>query len=124
MKRRIAILIAVAIVLGGCGAWTWTKSLFVAGVSVEVVGNQFVSVSKQVTAGCVAGAIPAMTCEKYRVFGEHFKKVYPITVGLWRSAKDARDRAAQDKAEEVIIGLSEDLSRLAVEALGAFGGGK
>lgn len=122
MKRlRTGVgVVVLALVLSGCAAVDFTKGLFVAGVSLEAVGNQFVSVSTQVTAGCAAKAIREDSCEKYRVFGEHFKKAYPVAVELWKSAKAAGDKAAVAKAEEVIIQLSEDLSRLMIEILQTF----
>lgn len=118
--KRTTALVALALVLTGCGTLTAAKGLFVSGVSLEALGEQFVAVSRQVSAGCEQRIIPAPTCEKYRTFGEHFKRVYPLTVEMWRAARRAEDAAAQEKAEDVARVLSRDLTKLSIEALGAF----
>ena len=120
--RKVMQAAALALVITlttGCGAWTYTRSMFVSGISLEGLGEQFVSVSTQVTEGCKLQVIQLTTCAKYRVFGEHFKKAYPLTVSVWKAARKAGDTAMQDKAEDVIRVLSKDLTKLAVEALGA-----
>ena len=112
-------LLLIAGLIAGCAAVDYTKSLFVAGVSLEAVGRQFAQVSAQVKEGCdVTRVIPQSTCLKYREFGTRFKQVYPVTVGLWKAADSAGDKAAKSKAEDVAISLAADLSALAIEALG------
>lgn len=114
-KFRFNYSLVTALLLVGCA------NLFaVSGKSLQVLGEQFESVSAQVTSGCKAQVIAVDTCTKYREFGERFKQTYPITVGLWDAARKAGDKTSQRKAEEVISELTRDLSRLATEALGAF----
>lgn len=116
---RVPVVLLLALVmLTGCS--TFSKSLVVSGTSLATLGDQFAQVSAQVTAGCDSKVIPQSVCDKYRVFGENFKKTYPITVGLWKAARDAGDKAAQSKAEDVIRQLSVSLSAIAIEALGSF----
>ena len=117
---RALASIALVLTLTGCAAPAYIKGLFVSGVSLEAVGNQFAQVSIQVTAGCVQKVIPQRTCDRYRDFGEHFKKTYPLVVGMWRAARDAEDAESQKRAEDIVRMMSEDLSKLAIEALGAF----
>lgn len=126
MRAKTGVLaLTLVLALSGCAAVDYTRSLFVAGVSLEVLGDQFVRVTNQVTAGCdVDKSIPANICVKYRAFGLRFKQVYPTLVGLWQAADRAGDRSAKAKAEEVALGLATDLSALAVEALGSFGGSR
>jgi hypothetical protein len=73
-----------------------------------------------VGAGCVSKAIPVGTCDKYRAFHTNFKRVYPLTVGMWQAADKAGDATTKRKAEDVGRQLAVDLTRLATEALGAF----
>lgn len=124
MKRRylgpVTYMLCAMLLLSGCSVMGLAKGLFASGVSLQTVGTQFVAVSEQVTAGCAARAIPAPTCERYRVFGEQFKRTYPVTVGLWNAARTAGDKATQARAEDVAAQLAEDLSKLAVEALRTF----
>lgn len=120
MKHVKVVVLALVLALTASGCAGFMQNLFATGVSVEAVGDQFVVTSEQVTLGCNSGVIPANTCEKYRVFGTHFKKVYPVTVGLWQAARKAGDKAAQQKAEDVVRSLALDLTRLAAEALQAF----
>ena len=117
--RSLVVLGALLVSLTGCNAMSYTKSLCVTGVSLEVLADQFEQVSIQVTAGCTQQAIPKITCDRYRVFGENFKRTYPLTVGLWQAANKAGDAASQRKAEAVAKSLAVDLSKLAVEALGS-----
>lgn len=114
-----AIVALLALTLAGCGAMDYTKSLFISGVSLEVLGTQFTSTTEQVTKGCEAQAIPKDLCARYRAFGLRFKRVYPVTVGLWQAAERAGDTTAKRKAEDVTQALARDLTRLAVEALGS-----
>lgn len=118
--RRYLPLILLSILLTGCGAYTSFKSLFVAGVALDVVGEQFIQVSAQIHAGCTNLVIPGATCVKYRAFQVRFKQTYPLAVGMWEAANKAQDTASRDKAEAVIRGLAADLSSLAVEALSTF----
>lgn len=118
--KRLPLLMVVIVMLSGCSAFSYTKSLFVSGVSLEVLGTHFVQTTEHVTAGCDAKVIPAVTCDKYRAFGLHFKRVYPLTVGMWRAARNAGDATAKGKAEDVARSLAKDLTTLAVEALGTF----
>ena len=120
VAKRVAVTTALVVLLVGCAAPSYIQGLFVSGVSLEVVGNQFAQVSTQITAGCAQKVILPATCEKYRVFGEHFKKTYPIVVGMWRAAREAEDAESKKRAEDVIRLMSEELSKLAIEALGAF----
>ena len=124
MKRSKAgtllFVALVSITLAGCSAWTYTQSLFVAAISLETVGQQFAAISEQVTLGCESKAIPVQTCQRYRVFGDHFKRSYPIAVGMWRAADKAGDTMVKRKAEDVVRSLSEDLGTFTTEALGAF----
>ena len=113
-----AVAFLLLVVLAGCGAMDYTRSLFVSGVSLEALGTQFVQVTEQVTAGCDAHTIPVTTCARYRTFGEGFKRAYPLTVSLWQAAEKAGDTATKRRAEDVARSLASDLSRLAVEALG------
>ena len=69
-----AVIVLAVLLFSGCSALTYTKSLFVSGISLETIGEQFVQVSEQVTQGCAAQVIPAPTCARYMVFGENFKK--------------------------------------------------
>lgn len=112
--RAVAVGL-VFLSLTGCA--TFYKTLFVSGVSLAELGKQFIAVSEQVTAGCVAKSIPVPVCERYRVFGVQFKKVYPLTVGLWEAARAAGDVKAKNKAEAVMEQLATDLSKLTIEAL-------
>lgn len=114
---KVAVLV-LAVLLAGCAMFS--QSLEVTGTSILGVGEQFEAVSAQVVKGCANQAIPKTTCDRYRVFGENFKRTYPLTVGLWDSARKAGDAKSQGKAEDVIRSLAVDLSKLAVEALGAF----
>ena len=117
MKKHVAALVVAAVVLSGCAS---IKPFFVSGVSLEVVGDQFAAVSEQITVGCERRVITPSTCERYRVFGENFKKSYPLAVGVWQAARKANDKGMQGKAEDVVRQLSTDLSKLAAEALSQF----
>lgn len=115
-----ALTALLALTLAGCSAVDYTKSLFVTAVSLETVGHQFAAISEQVTVGCESKAIPIQTCQRYRVFGEHFKRSFPLAVGVWRAADQAGDAKTKGKAEDVVRSLAEDLATLTAEALGAF----
>ena len=123
VKRGVktgALVLVLLLALAGCGATAAVKGLFVSGVSLEQVGEQFVNISEQITKGCEVSAIPQTTCDKYRAFGLHFKKTYPLAVGMWEASRKANDKATQEKAENVVRSLASDMSKLASEALGAF----
>ena len=121
--RKLVSLLTLILALNGCAFLGLTKAVQVTGESIALVGEQFTSVSTQIAKGCDAGTIPTLTCNKYKAFEHQFKRVYPLTVGLWTAAKDANDANSQAKAEGVITSLATDLSTLAVEALGAFAPG-
>ena len=112
-------IILLSITLTGCAAFDYTKSMFVSGVSLEAVGEQFLSVTHQVGAGCQKGEIPRRMCEDYGEFHERFKRTYPLAVGMWMAADRAGDAATKQKAEDVVRSLSRDLAKLAAEALSA-----
>lgn len=117
--RKFLALVAIITLLTGCSVYTSTKSLFVSGVSLQALGEQFVAVSEQVAEGCDGGVIPVHTCDKYKAFFDNFVKVYPLTVKTWEAAKNAGDVATQGKAEDVARSLAKDLTELAIEALGS-----
>ena len=122
MRRVTAGVLLLALFLSGCSALNYTKSLFVAGVSLDALGDQFVQVSTQVTKGCdVDKSIPDDVCVRYRAFGLRFKQIYPTLVGLWKAAENSGDAAAKRKAEDIALQLAEDLSKLAVEAINSMG---
>ena len=118
--RRAAPLVLFVMLLAGCGAYAGFKALFVSGVALDVVGDQFVAVSAQVNVGCTQQVIPAATCAKYRAFQVRFKQSYPLAVGMWQAANKAGDTVSKGKAEDVIRSLARDLSNLASEALQTF----
>ena len=120
MFRTVVAITLSASLLGGCAAWDFTKSLFITAVSLEAIGVQLAAVSEQVTVGCETRVIPTQPCERYRVFGEHFKRTYPIAVKMWKAADRAGDAATRGKAEDVVRVLAEDMTKLATEALNAF----
>lgn len=117
--RIVALLLVVAIVGLSCGSAA--RSLQATGVSLKVVGEQFVAISEQVTTGCQAKAIPAPLCERYRHFGEHFKRAFPLAVGMWEIARKVDDAKTQQRAEEVIALLSKDLERFISDVLTVLG---
>ena len=117
MTKAFRALAVGLVFLSFTGCATFYKTLLVSGVSLAELGKQFVAVSEQITAGCIAYAIPVPTCERYRVFGTQFKKIYPVTVGLWEAARASGDTKAKNKAEAVMEQLATDLSKLTVEAL-------
>ena len=116
VKTGAVVLTLVALLTAGCAL----KSLFVSAVSLEAVGVQFHAVSEQVTQGCEKRVITVQTCERYRVFGENFKRAYPLAVGVWKAARTADDTASQEKAEDVVRALARDLAKLTAEALASF----
>lgn len=117
------LVLVLLVALSGCAAMDFTKSLFVTGVSLEVLGDQFVQTSQQVTVGCASESIPGDLCRKYRVFGENFKRVYPPLVGMWKAAATAGDKATQGKAEDVARSLAVDLATISAEILASFAQG-
>ena len=120
MRVKTGVLaLTLVLALSGCAAKTYVQSLFVSAVSLETVGHQFAAISEQVTQGCESRAIPVSTCDKYRVFGQHFQRSYPLAVGMWRAADHAGDASTKGKAEDIMRVLAEDLTKLAIEALGA-----
>lgn len=122
--QQAVMLVMVLALLVSCSS-SGQKALVVSGTSIQSVGEQFVVVTEQVTAGCKAQTIPQDTCTRYAAFGVQFKKTYPLAVGLWKAARASGDVAAQKKAEDVIVQLAGDLTKLATEALVSFGvGGK
>ena len=117
---KIIGIVLISLALTGCAAFDYTKALFVSGVSLEAVGEQFLQVTSQVADGCRQAIIPRDTCISYGVFHEKFRRTYPLAVGMWTAADRAGDAATKRKAEDVIRVLSSDLARLAAEALNAF----
>lgn len=119
MRRNHALILMLVLTLAltGCASM---KGLFTTAVSLEALGDQFVATTEQVTIGCADKSIPADACERYRVFGLNFKKVYPQTVGLWKAARAANDTAAMGAAEDVARQLSRDLTKIASEILKSF----
>ena len=118
LRPMIALVLVVALT-AGCGAWTYTQSMFVTAVSLEAVGEHFLLVTQQVQGGCNDRSIPLPTCVKYKAFHDNFVRAYPLAVGMWRAADKAGDAATKGKAEDVVRGLSRDLATLAAEALSA-----
>ena len=113
-------LIMGVLVFGGCSV---NRGLIVTGESLQVVGNQFVAIAGAYKQGCdVAKSIPPSQCLKFKEFGIYFQKVYPLTVQLWETARVANDASLQGKASDVIQSLSTNLSAIAAEGLGTFGG--
>lgn len=120
-KIRQAVALALVVALtAGCGAWTYTQSMFVSAVSLEAVGEHFLLVTQQVQAGCNDRTIPYPTCVRYKAFHDNFVKAYPLAVGMWKTADKAGDAATKGKAEDVVRRLSTDLTALANDALAAF----
>ena len=117
---KIVGIVLISLTLTGCAAFDYTKALFVSGVSLEAVGEQFLQVTAQVKDGCTQQIIPLKTCLNYSVFHEQFRRSYPLAVGMWTAADRAGDAATKRKAEDVIRSMSADLARLAAEALNAF----
>lgn len=124
MKRFAALTIAV-LLLAGCGATNLYKGLLVSGDSVKGVGEQFEATAKVYKNGCeVTITISKADCEKFRIFGENFKKIYPTTADLWDTARRAGDAAVEKKTRDVIAQLASELTALGLQAYGAFGGSK
>lgn len=115
--RRLITVVVVAIAISGCATG---RTLEVSGAALEGLGEQFVSVTKQVKSGCDAKVISPVTCTKYRVFGERFKQTFPVTVGVWEAARKANDIESERKAAAVAQLLANELTQLAIEALNAF----
>lgn len=123
MNRRRSVAFALMLVVtltAGCSAWTYTKSLFVTGISIETVGEQFANTSEIITNGCIAQVITKETCAAWRTFSAHFKKTYPLAAEAWKSGRRVGDAALQGAAEDAVRKLAAELSRLGVEALSTF----
>ena len=117
---KVVGIVLLSLTLTGCATFDYAKGLFVSGVSLEAVGEQFLQVTAQVADGCKQAIIPLNTCISYGVFHEKFRRTYPLAVGMWTAADRAGDSATKGKAEDVIRSLSTDLARMAAEALKAF----
>ena len=120
MFRTLIAVVLSASLLTGCAAFDYTKSLFVSGVSLETVGEQFLQITDQVREGCLNGVIPVKTCVRYGNFHDNFVRAFPLAVGIWNAADKAGDAATKQKAEDVVRVLAKDMGKLAAEALGAF----
>ena len=117
---RTLVALALTLALTGCATMDYAKSLFVTGVSLEALGEQFLQITDQVRSGCQSLVIPAPTCDRYKVFHDNFQKTYPLTVGMWQAADKAGDAATKGKAEDVARALGKSLAQLATEALSSF----
>lgn len=120
MKFRVLAALSLTLTLSGCAAIDYTKSLFITGISIEQVGEQFIQVTNQMVAGCRADVIPDKLCDQYGTFFQNFQKTYPLAVGMWKAADKAGDTATKRKAEDVVRVLATDMTRLVIEALGTF----
>ena len=122
-RRTLHFLITLALVVTFTGCAGTGRALVASGEGLKTLGNEFVVVAEQFKRGCdVTKTLTPAQCAKFRDFGENFKKVYPLTIRLWESARQAGDAASEKKARDVITSLSSSLAALAVEAFGTFGG--
>lgn len=107
--------------LSACGSIG--KTLVVSGESLKGIGAEFIQVAAIYKEGCdVTKVIPAAQCAKFRAFGLHFQKSYPLVVQLWEVARSAQDVAAQDRIILVVLDLAKNLSSFAVSAVATLGG--
>lgn len=120
MRRSTVIALVLGIVLFGCGTTAY-KTFTVSGESLKGVGVQFESVARIYKQGCDAKTFKATDCETFRQFGLEFKKQYPVAVDLWNSSRQAGDGKLEGMTREMIVRLSEELTRLAVIAYTTYG---
>lgn len=119
------LVLALALLIGGCAAMSREQALVVTGESLKAVGTEFVDVAGMYKNGCdVTKVIKPADCQAFRVFGEKFQRSYPVAVKLWESARTANDSATQSETEKVVRQLAADLSAFAVLMIQAYGGGK
>lgn len=120
---RSLSVVLLLVMLTGCAAVG--KSLVISGESLVATGEQFVAVAKVYKQGCdVTKTISVTQCAKFAAFGEKFKQTYPLAAGVWYAARSSGDAAAEKQARAVIVDLATDLSALAVQGIGVFGGNK
>ena len=118
--KAVVLSLILALTLTGCSAWTYTQSLFVSAVSLDVVGEQFLQVTAQVQEACNVRSLSVQVCERYKSFHDNFQRAYPAAVGLWKAADKAGDTTTKAKAEDVIRSLSHDLTSIAADVLSTF----
>ena len=107
---------ALALALAGCGTGSVFRGLAVSGEAIRGTGAHFESVAKVYKQGCDDQRLSQKDCTAFRVFGETFKKVYPVTADLWDTARRAQDTAVERRTRDVITQLAEELTRLALVA--------
>ena len=119
IRRASPLLLALVLLLAGCGMMTRQTTLLATGEALRGLGEEFRHVADIYTTSCEAKKIPVASCSDFRTFGLRFQKTYPLAIGLWEAARKANDRAAQRRVAVVLEGLAEDLSRLAIQAFDA-----
>ena len=121
MKAAIRLTaIALLLVAGLTGCAGFSRNLEVTGETLDATAAQFVAVSEQVTPACNDRTLPAKLCNDFRQFSGEFKKHFPHVVALWKAARAAEDKAMIAAADEVVVALATDLSKLAVDIVRSF----
>lgn len=107
MRRLLSLLLLLA--LAGCTAATSTK-IEMTGDSIVSLATTFDTVSRHMTAQCIAKVYTVATCDAYRTFGEKFKASYPAAKTLWNSATQFEDKGLLAGASTALSKLSSDLA--------------
>ena len=122
LQHSLALVLIVFALMGGCvfGKAGSDKALLISGESIYGLRTQFIAVGGIYKQGCDVQKpqpISDAQCEKFRVFGEGFKKSYGPAVEAWDLAYRTNDSARRQSAATTVITLSVELAQLAAEVI-------
>lgn len=81
----------------------------VSGDSLSELGETFLIAVEGWKVARNEGLVSELEYEKWKEFGERFKKLYPVAVKLWSTAVDLKDASALNQLQEVLTSLSGEL---------------
>ena len=117
MKRLVDYSL-ILVLVAGCATFNFGRTLAITGESLDGTGKLFVKVAAGYKQGCDVAqprTIEQPQCAKFRTFGQHFQKSFPLAVQLWEQARVAKDEDMQDDVEDVIVDLTSTLTEFAAQ---------
>lgn len=116
---RVPLVLALAVLMLGatCNTSTTGQALVVTGEAIKGVGQDWLAVNKALVDACRPSApkLDPKTCADARVFGEKFKKAYPLASDLYYTAVGTNDAALSGDAKAAVRKLAIEGLALAVK---------
>lgn len=117
----IFLLLLIASFGAGCSQATSDKSLYVSGMALYSLGDQFVKTAQLYSELHENHQITEKQYNDWLAFATKFQIAYPQTVEMWRAAKAHGDFSSASKIIESFMGMKGQLMTFYTMAIG---GGK